>query len=719
MSKSTTAVITDELIQKVQKGSEQMTEAKAIALAGELYDRGKLQQAVNVCRQILQHRGDVADAHNILGVSLCALGNAKEGITALKRAIKLSPKVSAYRANLGDILRSRGNLPEAVVQLTEALQINPENPQALNNLGIIYYERKDYERAAEHYRKALEIDPKMAEAWNNLGNSLRLVDDMNGAHSAYDNALSLREVYPEAYNNLGTLLLEQNKPEQAEQALKKAINQNPRYIDAYNNLASIYHSEDESVEALRQLGEVLKFAPAHAKTLVLVGRIQLRRGSYELAEQACSMVLQADPNNAEALTVLGQIKHETDNYDAAVSLLEKAIEFEPDNAEARNFYGVTLKSMGRLDEAREQILKSIELNDKMFGAYANLNDLVNFSEDKKLFDQLETLLKSEEDQEKPRILPLHFAYANALEDFGDHPRALEHYILGGKIKRTQLNYIEEETFGFFDRILNEFPAEVFANRTFAGNPSDRPIFIVGMPRSGSTLVEQILASHPQVHGAGEVKYLSREIHALRDRFPSLSRYPEIRSEMNGQQFELLASGYLSQISAHSGDAVRVTDKLLTNYFFVGFINLLFPNAKIINTQRNPVDNCLSAFTKLFKDDMPHSYDLGEIGRYYRKYQTIMDHWHEVLPSGALMTIQYEDVVNDTEKFARNLVEFIGLPWDPACLMFHDSDRPVKTASVAQIRKPIYKNAINRWEKYGSGLQPLLDALGWVSGGKTA
>jgi tetratricopeptide (TPR) repeat protein len=711
MSKSTGAAITDELIDKVQKGSAQMTDAKAIALAGELYSRGRHRQAINVVRQVIEQRPNHSDAHNILGVSLDAIGKTKEGIAALQRAIKLSPTTSSYRANLGEIYRGDGNLDDASVELTEALRLEPKNAQAQNNLGIVHYERKDYDKAVQCYRKALDVAPAMAEAWNNLGNSLRLVDDLEGARNAYDNALSAREHYPEAYNNLGTLLRELGKSDQAESALRKAIAQDPKYVDAYNNLATIYHGEGEDVEALRQLAEVLKFEPNNPKTLLLVGRVQLKRGAYDLAEQACAMVLRDDPKSADALTTIAQIKHETDDYDTALKLMESAVKIDPDNAEARNFYGVTLKSLGRLDEAREQILKAIELNDQMYGSYANLNDLIKVKKSDPLFKKIEILLKKETDPTALRTLPLHFAYAKCLEDIGDHPGALGHYITGGKLKRTQVKYVEEETFSFFDRIRAAFPAEIFAKRPFIGNQSERPVFIVGMPRSGSTLVEQILASHSQVFGAGEVKYLSREMHALRDRFPSLSRYPELVEEMNPKQYELLADNYLKSLTSNSSDSARVTDKLLTNYFFVGLIYLMFPNAKIINTRRNPIDNCLSAFTKLFKDDMPHSYDLGEIGRYYRKYEEIMTHWQKVLPAGVLMTLQYEDMVEDTEKHAKELITFLELPWDKACLEFHSSARPVKTASVAQVRKPIYKHAVKRWEKYGAGLEPLIQALG--------
>jgi hypothetical protein len=236
------------------------------------------------------------------------------------------------------------------------------------------------------------------------------------------------------------------------------------------------------------------------------------------------------------------------------------------------------------------------------------------------------------------------------------------------------------------------------------------VFIVGMPRSGSTLVEQILSSHPDVYGAGEVKHLSRALGQLRDRFPSLPKYPEMAEKVTPAQLDIVAKNYQQALAQGAGNAKRITDKLLTNYFFLGLINLLFPKAHVIHTRRDPVDTCLSGFTKLFKDDMPHSYDLGELGRYYGKYRELMEHWEKVLPAGFMTTVVYEDVVADTEKEAKRLIEFLGLPWNDKCVDFHKSDRPVKTASVAQVRKPIYKTSVARWKKYGPGLQPLVDAI---------
>ena len=250
-----------------------------------------------------------------------------------------------------------------------------------------------------------------------------------------------------------------------------------------------------------------------------------------------------------------------------------------------------------------------------------------------------------------------------------------------------------------------------------GLADERPVFIVGMPRSGSTLLEQILSSHPDVAGAGEVKYLSHALGRLRDRFPSLPKYPALAARMNPAQVEIASKTYIATLAKVAPAAPRITDKLLTNYFFVGLINLMFPKARIVHTRRNPVDTCLSAFTKLFKDDMPHSYDLAELGRYYCKYRELMDHWSAVLPQGAMITVDYEDVVADTRGQAERLIRFLDLDWDEACLDFHKSGRPVKTASVAQVRRPIYCTSVERWKRYGPALKPLLDALGVEGSGE--
>jgi tetratricopeptide (TPR) repeat protein len=702
----------DAAIAIAQKGRVNVTPEKAVEMAGTLYGRGNFLHASRVARQIIESRPGNADAHNILGVSLLALGQNDEAIQEVERAIKINPHASSYHANLGEVLRQSGRHQEAEKPLKEAIRLDPNNAQALNNLGIINYELKKFADAVNYYRRAIEVRPNMPEAHNNLGNVLRITGDVDGAMHAYQDALTHRENYPEAYNNLGTLLQQERKLDEAEHAMRKAIQQNPKYVEAHNNLATLLAAKKSDVEALRVLGEVLKFAPTSVPSLILTSKIQLRRTALQPAEQAARLALQQEPENPDALVVLGQILHETDRYDEAIEVLDKALKKAPNSPEALNFYGVALKSVGRLDEAREHLLKSLKLNDSMYGVYANINDLVDFSEGigAELYNRMEAIFESSKNLEAEQLLPLHFAYAKALDDRGEHEKALVHYVLGGKMKRAQLDYKESETHDFFDAIRAAFPKEIFESRAYAGLDDERPVFIVGMPRSGSTLVEQILSSHPDVYGAGEVKYLSRALGQLRDRFPSLPKYPEMVGKITPAQYDILAKNYQLALAKDAGSAPRITDKLLTNYFFLGLINMMFPKAKVINTMRDPVDTCLSGFTKLFKDDMPHSYDLTELGHYYGKYRELMAHWNEVLPEGFMTTVVYEDVVADTEKEAKRLIEFLGLPWNDKCLDFHKSDRPVKTASVAQVRKPIYKSSVKRWAKYGKGLQPLIDAI---------
>ena len=701
-----------EAIARARNGNVLVPPAQAIAMAGNLYGQANYQQAEQVCRQILAARPQFADAHNILGVTLNALGKAEEAIASLRHAIALAPSAASYHANLGEVLRQHHLVDEAEAALATAIDLDPNNAQAFNNLGIIQFEKKRFDAAAELYRRAIAARPTMAEAYNNLGNALRQVGDPEGAMAAYQDALVQRETYPEAYNNLGTLLQRVGRLEEAERALKKAIAQNARYAEAHNNLAQLYAAQGKEVDALRILGEALKFAPANVHTLLITARIQNRRGNFTASEQAARAALRESPDNVDVLVLLGQILHETDCYDEALEVLGKAVALAPGNPEALNFHGMALKSVGRLDEARRQILKSLEISDSLYGAYANLNDLVDFStgEGDALFRRMDAIFEAAPDSEAEHLLPLHFAFGKALEDRGKHARALDHYIIGGRMKRARLDYDEAETFAFFDSIKAAFPKELFDNYPFDGIADDRQVFIVGMPRSGSTLVEQILASHPDVYGAGEVKHFSRSLGNLRDRFPSLTKYPQMIHQITPAQLGIVANTYSGLISAEAGAAKRITDKLLTNYFFVGLIHLLFPNARIVHTVRNPIDTCLSGFTKLFKDDMPHSYDLAELGRYYSKYSELMEHWEHVLPPGVMHRVAYEDMVADTENTAKALIAFVDLPWDDCCLEFYKSERPVKTASVAQVRKPIYKSAVARWRRYGASLKPLIDTL---------
>jgi tetratricopeptide (TPR) repeat protein len=684
---------------------------KAMEEAHRLYSVGRLEQAAQVCSQIVSQRPRLAEAHNLMGAILNAQGNSAAAVKSLQRAIHLNDKSAQFFSNLGEIERRRGKLPEALVALRRAVSLDPQSQQAWNNLGIVHYDRRDFQEAVKCYERAIALNDRYPEAHNNLGNAMRALGKGEEALEHYQRALLIRENYPEAYNNLAAVLRARDQVAEAEHAYRKAIALKPRYIEAYNNLASLLVQHERDDEALRVLGDALEINAQHVPTLLQVARIQMRKGNYTQSEPACRLALKEDMNSAEAHALLGEILHETDRFTEALAAYETALTLKPELAEAHNLYGVCLKSVGRLDDAREQFLKTIELNPWAIGCYANLADLQKFTPDNPQFLAMEKIISEASEPNSDRYMAVHFGLGKAYEDLGEYEKAFEHFRTGTGLKRAKLKYDEAEAFKFFDSIREAFNAKFFAEPPFAGNHSDLPVFIVGMPRSGSTLVEQILSSHPQAFGAGEIKEFSRNLTALRSRFPALPKYPHIGLKMNEDHYKIVADGYLKKLRSYSETAVRITDKLLTNYYFVGMLHVMFPQAKFINTKRNPVDTCWSAYTKLFKDDMPHSYDFTELGRYYKKYEELMAHWEEVLPPGTMQTVVYEDVVADLESSARKLVEFVGLPWDEACLAFHESNRPVKTASVVQVRKPVYKTSVEKWRHYGDRLKPLIDALG--------
>jgi tetratricopeptide (TPR) repeat protein len=690
---------------------KRMLVTDAVATAGKLVNNGKLDQAENLVRQVLQARPNLADAHNILGVILHRRGKTQDGVASVRRAIKLNNTAPNFFANLGEMERCLGHLDVAVAALTRAVKLNPKSAQAMNNLGIVCYDRREFAKAEQHYRRAIALDDNYAEAHNNLGNALRALGRHDDAIREYERAIEIRENYPEAYNNMGTVFRDQQKLEQADASYRRAIAFRPNYLDALNNLANVLVALKKYDDGVRILGDTLKAYPNHVGTLINLARAHTARGAYPIANRAIQQALKTEPENIEALTLAGQINHDLDNFEGSIEHFEKSLKLRPNNVEALNYYGVALKSVGRLTDARNAFIKALEVQPRAIGTYSNLVDLEKFTPENPLFQAMKRIVERVKNPESPPYMGLHFALGKAYDDMGEYEQAFHHISVGAKLKRATLTYNEAEVFGFFDEIKRVFTKEFINRRDIQANPTTVPIFIVGMPRSGSTLTEQIISAHPKVFGAGEIKNMSFAIAALRLKFPSLPKYPALVTVAKPSQLATVAKNYLAAITKISNSAERVTDKLLTNFFFAGLIHMMFPNAKIVHTKRNPIDSCLSTWTKLFKDDMPHSYDLGELGRYHRKYQDLMEHWRQVLPPSAFMEVQYEDVVADPETNARRVIDFLGLEWDPRCLKFHESDRPVKTASVSQVRKPIYKTSVERGRRYGDKLNPLIEALG--------
>ncbi|HXP73789.1 MAG TPA: tetratricopeptide repeat protein [Stellaceae bacterium] len=683
---------------------------QVLALAEQHRAAGRLDVAQHLCQQILRAQPRNAEALHLLGITLHQGGQPAAAIDVVTRAIAANASVPLYHSNLGEMLRLAGRAEEAVAAGSRAVALQPNFTQALNNLGIAYYDRGEWDEAIVYYRRALAVDPGFAEAHNNLGNAFRAQKKYPEAIAAYHRALQLKPGYSDAYNNLGTAIRDQKKPKDAEEPYRKAMALKPRDPSILNNLALTLMDLDRPDEALSLLQQSIAVDPRNHSTFTYFASAYLEKDMFDEARAACERALSLKPDDPDALNIMGQILFEQGQSEAALASFEKALALKPDLSDAYNNMGNTLKELGRFDEARDAYFKALAIDPKATGVLLNLADAKKFAPGDPHLLTLEALAAdlaalSEEEQ-----MQLHFALGKAYGDLGRHEDSFRHLLQGNALKRRTVDYNEGATAQFFDRIRAVFTPELIAKQTGHGDPSRLPIFILGMPRSGTTLVEQVLASHRKVFGAGEIKDLDIVVQSVRTDGIHEAPYPDYVTAFGPEQLRQFGAQYVKRLGAYSTTAERITNKMPSNFFYVGLIHLALPHARIIHTRRDPIDTCVSCFSKLFSGAQNYSYELGELGRYYRRYDELMAHWRRVLPADAMLEVPYEELVEDFDPLARRIVDYCGLEWDDACLAFHETKRPVRTASASQVRRPIFKSSVGRWRAYQGLLEPLIREL---------
>jgi Sulfotransferase family len=329
-----------------------------------------------------------------------------------------------------------------------------------------------------------------------------------------------------------------------------------------------------------------------------------------------------------------------------------------------------------------------------------------------LLHRMQAALARASRPDDPSLAPLYHALAKANDDIGDYDRAFALLDAGARLQRSLLEYDEDAALATLDEAMATFTPALLARRVeVPASTTMRPVFIVGMPRSGSTLLEQILARHPHVHCVGEAKTFVETLAMIRRRSPELPLFPAFMPLLDVQALARVSSDYRDHMRQRGGSARCFVNKQLGNFIFMGVIHMAMPDARFIVAKRNALDACVSTFATYFDSQVPYSCDLAELGRFYRKYEQVIAHWSRVLPPGVMRTIEYEEVVRDLEGQTRGLLEFLGLPWEPACLTFHRSSHPAATASVAQVRRPLYQKSVGRWRNYERHLTPLIEALG--------
>jgi tetratricopeptide (TPR) repeat protein len=694
-----------------------MSVPEAFGAAVAWHGQGRLAEAEQVYRAILAIDPDHVGSLHYLGGIRTRQGRLDEAIALIGRAIALAPDSAEAHNDLGIAMVAAGRLDEAISHYTRAVAIRPDLPDAHNNLGNTLLARGEAEQALVHLERAVAIKPDAGEAHNNLGNALMALGRRDAAMERYRHAIAVKPDLADAYHNLGLALAGAGKIEDAMAQYRQALALRPDYIEAHINLANALASLERHDAAIVHFGKALAGRPASAEihndlgnSLAALRRYQEAVAHYEKAVALQPGLVAAHNNIGHALAALGR-------HEDAVAHYRKALVANPELGDVHHSLGNALRAIGRLGESREALETAIAVAPGRADFYRSLAEITPFAAGDPHLAGMERLARDIDSLSDDHRVELHFALGKAYGDLHDHDRAFRHLLAGNELHRRRIGYDEPETLNLFRRIEATFSPDLMRDKARKGEPSQVPVFIVGMPRSGTTLIEQVLASHPKVFGAGELMAFAQSVASVAA--PSATiQFPESVASMADDRFRELGAHYLAAIRPLAPGAERITDKMPANFRFAGLIHLALPDAKLVHVRRDPVDTCVSCFSKLFTGSQPYAFDLGELGRYFAGYERLMAHWRRVLLPGVMLEVQYEEVVADFERQARRIVAHCGLAWDPRCLAFHQTQRPVLTASSAQVRQPIYRTAIGRWQPYAAMLGPLLAALGTTDGGPT-
>ena len=677
-------------------------------------------------------------------VALHRQGRTDEAARAYQQILLSEPTHLDALVHLGTLRLGQGSAHEAEALLRRAASVAPQSPEALGNLAASLQALRRYEEAAAHYERALALRPGMLDARFGLAACLQACGRHDAAIACYEAILHAEPAHPEANYGLATLLVQLGRSDEAAAKYRAALAADPAFAEASCGLGKLLARGDAAEEAVAHFRQALEVDPEYVEARLALGSVLSRIHRDDEAMAAFRVILAAEPEHPEAHNGMGILLDRQRRHAEAAEHYRAALAESPEHAEAMTGLANSLKNMGRHGEALVPARRAVELwphspspagllgsvlaeMGALEEARAHFRRAVALAPDRPEYGYFVVQLeKVEPDDEALKaleaILPesallpvrertfLHFALAKAYDDIGERDRGFAQLLQGNAVKRSQIVYDEAATLAGLARVARVFSAGLLASRADLGEPSPVPVFIVGMPRSGTTLVEQALASHRSVFGAGERLELPRAIRRLdAERFGSLP-YPDAVLSMTGDALRRMGAEYVAALCPLAPGAARIIDKLPGNFLHVGLIRLILPNARIIHVVRDPVDTCLSCFSKLFSGEQPFSYDLAELGRYYRAYQRLLAHWRTVIPPYIMLEVQYEALVADFEPEARRLVAHCGLDWDPACLEFYNTARPVRTASMVQVRQPIYRGSVGRWRPDAALLRPLLEAL---------
>jgi tetratricopeptide (TPR) repeat protein len=647
----------------------QVAQDPGVTAALEAIASGDARRAESVCLERLGQDPDSVDFLRLLGRSLAMQSRLEEAEAALRRALGRRPELAPLHEDLGDVLGKQARFEDAVASFQSALSLDAKLPLAGKKLG----------QALAALGRGAEADAAL-EGW--FGQE----PDRVQVAVALDH-------------------LSAGRTEDAIAALRRALRSSPDNVDALHTLAQAFWGDEKRVTDIEALlRRVTELAPRHDSAWTLLGTLM---HDTERPQEAIACFLEAisiEPGNAKAWSGLGQDYAQIGEMEKSCAAYAKSLELQPGLPGVHMSHAHALKALGRRAEALGEYRKAIALKPGFGEAYWSMANLKVFRFEPAEVAAMEAQLAREDLSESAQV-HFRFALGKAYEDAGDYDRAWESYRSGNERQRP---LVYHDPVGFevkHERIAAIFTREFLERHAGEGFESDAPIFIVGLPRSGSTLIEQILASHSQVEGTLELPVLG-EIAMSTGRYRrERQEFPESVRELRARDFRAYGQQYIEETRVYrTSGRPSFTDKLPNNFSFIGLLHLILPNARVINARRHPLDSFLGNYKQLFGKGQNFTYDLNELALYYRQYHETMKHWHRVLP-GKVLDVHYEETVGDFESQVRRILAHCGLPFEEACLRFHETRRAVRTASSEQVRQPLYSRALGTWRRYGKQLGP--------------
>jgi tetratricopeptide (TPR) repeat protein len=636
-----------------------------------------------------------------------------------------------------------GNFVAARELLERLLADYPNHSEALYFVSVALRYEGNLEGALASLQKLIDIEPSYGRAWQERGHTLLAFNDTAGARAAFQQAvrqnssliaswrllaeLTNRETDPKAYDSfkdqferlaalppelLGVRnMMEEGKLAKAEQLCRSFLQRHPKNIEGMRLLADLGVKTHVLDDAEFILESALVYEPNDKLVRFDYMNVLYKRQKFELCMAQAEILLESEPDNNKYRFAYANQCVAVGRFDEALALYNEFVELDPNAAPAHLLRGHALKTVGRVDEAVEAYRAVYRAKSDFGDAFWSLANLKTYRFEDAEIAQMREKQHAESTSVDDKI-HLCFALGKAMEDAQDYQSAAEHYLLGNQLKNAQTQYDKDRMTFKLAQQRTVCTAQMFENFGDAGCSAPDPIFIVGLPRAGSTLLEQILASHSLVDGTLELNNIPAIAHRLNGRrmVNEEPRYPMILNHLTPDMAQKLGQTYIDETQIHREGGQFFIDKMPNNFRDVGLIKMILPNAKVIDARRHPMSCCFSGFKQLFFEGQEFTYGLSEIGTYYRDYVELMDHWDEVLP-GFILRVQHEDLVDDLETQVRRMLNFCGLPFEQSCIDFHKTKRNVRTPSSEQVRQPIFRTALDAWQNYEPWLDPLKEALG--------